>query len=137
MPLINETPEMSIEMLMEMREGFLNHAGDLWEKQSEKILSMLNNSDDKDVNLGFACKLKFKNSEATMEVDLGYGKRYKDKRSQTFKNPNYDGDPAQEKLPLGDHRNGEEELEGTPAAEANGEAETEPKRRGRKKAAKD
>lgn len=112
MPIrIDSTPDARIA---EMRDGFLQDAADLWDKQQERFTTLLETSDAKAVKLTFTATIDFSDSEATMETDLGFGQRFKDKRTRTF------GDPDQQTMPT--ILNGDEHES----------AEEQPKRRGRK-----
>lgn len=91
MPIKNPTPDVRMD---DMKCEFLKHAADLWDKQAEKFMSLLASSDDKKVKLTWGATLDFSESEASLEVNLGFGKRYTDSRKSTF------GDPNQGELPI-------------------------------------
>src|SRR5688500_1359674 len=89
MPIANDSPDFDLHA---MRAAFLEDAGDLWDKQSGKFTALLESSEDKQVKLTFAVTIDASESEAQLEVDLGFGQRFKDKRTRTF------GDPKQPTL---------------------------------------
>lgn len=85
MPLKNEKPD---PRLNEMREGFLADAADLWDKNQDRFLALLNSSEQHAVKLTFTATLDLSQSEACMDVEIGYGQRFKDKRTRAFTDPN-------------------------------------------------
>lgn len=90
MPIKNEMPD---PRLAEMRTAFLEDSGDLWDNNQDRFMALLNNSELKAVKLTFTATIDRSESEAGLEVDMGYGQRFKDKRKRTF------GDPNQAELP--------------------------------------
>lgn len=153
MPIKNETPDPRVA---EMREGFIEDCADLWDKNQERFMALLNSSDAKAVKLTFSTLIDFSESEANMETEIGYGQRFKDKRKRQFGDPNQAELPEIGRrpgtgLPDGVTGNGHEERNGavgteageaTPAAykerqpEENGASKTETKKKGGRRSAK-
>ena len=78
----------------ELKEAFLEECAELWDKNQDRFLTLADQSTDKAVKLTFGATLDFNDSGPSLEVDLGFGQRFKDKRTRTF------GDPNQSELPI-------------------------------------
>jgi hypothetical protein len=122
MPIKHESSVPSSEM----RAAFLEAAGELWDKNAERFLTLADQSTDKAVKLSFAATLDFNDSEPSMEVDLSFGQRFKDKRTLTFGNPNQPEFLDRSNTPVPFPGAGEGSGQEPPA-------EPEKKKRGRKK----
>jgi hypothetical protein len=85
MPMKNESAD---PRMTEMRQGFLDDCADLWDNNQDRFMALLKNSDKQAVNLTFTATIDMSETEAMMEVDMRYGKPYKDRRTRTFGDPN-------------------------------------------------
>lgn len=84
MPIKNNTPDSRIA---EMRERFLEACGDLWDVNQDRFMALLNSSEQRAVKLTFGVAIDMSESKAAMDVEIGYGQRYKDKRVCSFDDP--------------------------------------------------
>ena len=74
--------------LGEMREKFLERAGELWEKHEDEFREILEESEGHKMNVSFSAGLDFSESVATLETRLSFSQVMKDGTADTFDDPN-------------------------------------------------
>lgn len=124
------------------KQAFLEDAGELWDKNSDRILNLVNGAEEGKARVAFSVVIDVSENEPLVSVEIGGGQRFKDKRQRTLQNPaqlpliNRDNKPAM----IDVSRNGEngkhDDGNGTVVSfdQAKAEAKEAQSKRGRKKA---
>jgi|SRR6185369_9588986 len=85
MPIKNEVQNLN---RAESKEALLASIAELWDAQEDRVIGLLGASEDSSVTLNFQGIIDASDSEPSVEVRIGFGQRYKDKRQRMLGNPN-------------------------------------------------
>ena len=72
----------------EMRDKFLERAGELWSKHEKEFSEVIEESESKKINLAFSAKLDFSESSAVLETKISFSQVMSDGAADTFDDPN-------------------------------------------------
>lgn len=77
-------PDPSIPVI---RDAFQKQSLDMFDVNADRFMGLLNASQDKCVKLTFTLSIDTMDSETKVDVGLGFGQRYTDKRTTTIPDP--------------------------------------------------
>jgi hypothetical protein len=82
--------------MKDIKEAFLEHAADLWDKHETEFTVVLDESELRKMNLTFSAELDFSESTAKLNTTMRFSQVMKDKRTADFDDPNQPHLPAME-----------------------------------------
>lgn len=80
--------------LKDMLDTFLEDAAELWKKNQDRFMTVLEESESKKVKVNFAVSLDFSESSAVLGTAMRFSEVFTDERSHTFEDPNQEQIPG-------------------------------------------
>lgn len=93
----------------DIKGKFLERVAELWDTHQEKFVSVLDESEQRKINVTFRGALDFSESTASLVTSIAYVQAMKDKKSDSFEDPNQPNLPLDNAGPSGRISGGEGE----------------------------